>query len=184
MKRLRSHIARVAAGVALVAAAAPTTAQAQVSFSQTFTLSPAASVQYLPFTVTTAGSFRIRTLATNGASDPMIFLFNGTPGSLSAVLASDDDACGPAQGCPLRDGGAQRNSLINASLALGDFTVAVSRYSLAESEARNGVNLDVGAVHDVPVTIDSQSGLAVFPSATTAPVMSSISMQLPYQIAG
>jgi hypothetical protein len=163
------HGVRAVLAVAALALAG-STADAQTSYGSTAALSPTQSVRYVPFVVTTAGTFRFYTQATN--VDPQIFLFEGTPGAFGALLDNNDDGCFEPL-CPLLDGGARRNALITESLNPGDFTLAVSLYSFDEAEARAGVNDAVMVDVDFPFTIDSQDGSATFGQISTVPEPSS-----------
>ena len=161
--------ARAVLAVAALALAS-SSANAQTNYGSTAALSPTQSVRYVPFVVTTAGSFRFYTQATD--VDPQIFLFEGTPGAFGALLGENDDSCFEPL-CPLLDSGARRNALITRSLDAGDFTLAVSLYPLTETEARAGVN-DIGpGSADFPIMIDSQDGSATFEQISTVPEPSS-----------
>ncbi|HEU4631444.1 MAG TPA: DVUA0089 family protein, partial [Gemmatimonadaceae bacterium] len=161
MSSLRSITRSMLAAAALVAAS--TSAQAQTSLSQTFFLQdgvPGAQVGYLTFEVTTAGDFEFYTMAPS--HDAVLYLFQGTPGSLGAFLRMDDDGCPTAKCGP----SAYYNSLFVEALGPGIYTAAGSDYAFSESEARSGVN-DLDGDGDFTILIDSDQGIARAASVAT-----------------
>jgi hypothetical protein len=112
------------------------------------------SVQYVNFSVTTAGIFNISAngSATLGAAyngDPEIHLFDGSL-SLANLIASDDDS------------GTVFDALIgNIALGTGNYILAVSEFLLTPSEAVSGIN--ASSVDDpglIRVTIGNVAGAA------------------------
>ena len=136
---------RIAARLALAGlfVIAPSVAMSQTNISQNAQFSPSSTVQYLPFAVSTGGTFN---LFTSGIAplDPMIMLFSGasTNGAgLGALLASDDDGGAAQPGWNQCTGaGGTCHSLITSPLGIGDYTLVFSVYQLTEAEARSGVS--------------------------------------------
>ena len=119
---MMSKLAHAVAGAAILVASA-SMAEAQVSLSQTFSLSnaPGSQVAYFTFDVTTPGGFRLYTMGPN--IDPNLWLFAGAQPTLGAALGFNDDSCpfslcGPA--------GSYSNSLIITSLGVGTLPGAPS----------------------------------------------------------
>jgi len=126
-------------------------------------VTPTASVQYVNFSVTTAGQFDIwalgsDTLGAGYSLDPQIHLFKDT---LSNYLYGDDDSGGTA-------GGFWDALIANVDLEIGNYILAVSQFELTDVEAMAGVNSDVVNSGLVRVSIDSFNGNAVPEPATLA----------------
>jgi len=116
-------------------------AAAQTNFSQLSQYSPTTTINYLPFTVTTAGSFTMNTSGLNNI-DPMILLFSGTSlngAGLGALLAFNDDGAAAQAGWNVCSGAAGTcHSSILSALGVGDYTLALGTYNLPEADARAG----------------------------------------------
>jgi hypothetical protein len=138
MRRITARLA-----VAGLLVTAPSVAMSQTNISQNAQFSPSSTVQYLPFAVSTGGTFN---LFTSGLAplDPMIMLFSNASANgagLGALLAADDDG-GAAQPGWNRCGGAGGtcHSSIFGLLAAGDYTLVYSVFQLTEAEARSGAS--------------------------------------------
>lgn len=160
--RLRSLLPALAALVT-----ATSTAGAQTSFTESYSFmsGPAVAPGYLSFTVSTPGTFAIQTSMN---SDPMIWLFAGTPAALGAALDFNDDW-------------ADLNSFLQLGLGAGQYTVAVGRYSFSEQEARMGSmnstamsgTLSVTSNDGVAADFHSQMGTTTAPEPGTWALMGS-----------
>lgn len=160
LSALRSAV--LVAGIAV----ASTTAAAQSSVSQTEYLQNTlgAQVSYFTFNVSSAGNFRVYSMAPN--FDAVIHLFAGTRNSLGSLIASDDDGC-PVVLCG--PSSSFNNSLIERALDVGTYTVAGSNFSFSEAEARAGEN-DIGSrAGDFTLVVDSENGVAMASASTVVP---------------
>ncbi len=152
-------------------------AAAQTNFSLFSQFGVANTINYLPFTVTTAGTFTINTSGLNSI-DPMILLFSGTSltgAGLGALLAGNDDGAVAQAGYNVCSGaGGTCHSQILSFLGAGNFTLALGTYDLPEADARAGSSTfkdgnynsaycsDAGsyATCNYTVTVSSQDGIA------------------------
>ena len=138
MRRIAALLA-----VAGLLVTAPSVAMSQTNISQNAQFSPSSTVQYLPFAVSTGGTFN---LFTSGVAplDPMIMLFSGASANgagLGFFLTSNDDGGAAQAGWNQCSGaGGTCHSLISGPLGIGDYTLVYSVFQLTETEARSGVS--------------------------------------------
>jgi len=149
-------MSRFTARLALAALiAAPSVALSQTTnITQHAQFSPSSTVQYLPFNVSTPGTFDMFTSGL-GELDPMIMLFsNASPdgAGLGSLLFTNDDGGLAQPGWNHCTGlGGTCHSRIFTGLANGDYTLVYGVFNLTESEARSGV-ANVGPQDIVPGT--------------------------------
>jgi hypothetical protein len=114
--------ARAVAALAVAVMLAAPAAHAQVSLSQSTTLTSASPFTTFTFAVTTAGTFDLYTDAPT--TDPQLFLYAGDAFAPGGFLAEDDDSCREAFCAP---SGSWYNGLITRPLAIGTYTLVGTR---------------------------------------------------------
>ncbi len=136
----------------LAFAAQPAEAQTNINYFAQF--SPGTTVLYLPFSVSSAGTFNAQTSGLSSV-DPMIRLFSGaslTGAGLGSLLAFNDDGSPAQPGWNICSGiGGTCHSRISNFLGAGDYTLALGVYNLTEAEARAGAaNFGPDAAYRAP----------------------------------
>lgn len=148
---MRSFTARLALAAMVVA---PSIAMSQTNISQHSQFSPSSTVQYLPFSVTTTGTFDLFSSGL-GELDPMILLFSGASSNgagLGSFLTFNDDGGVAQPGWNHCTGaGGTCHSRLFMGLATGDYTLVYGVYYVSEAEARAGM-ANVGPEDLVPGT--------------------------------
>lgn len=149
MRRIASRLA-----LAGMLVTAPGVAMSQTNITQHAQFSPSSTVQYLPFSVTSPGTFDMFTSGL-GELDPMILLFSNASSNgagLGSLLLQNDDGGLAQPGWNHCTGlGGTCHSRIFTALANGDYTLVYGVFNLTESEARAGV-ANVGPQDIVPGT--------------------------------
>ena len=143
---------------ALALALTASAESAQTDLSQTVLLQNGVAgsmMNAFSFQVLTAGTFTLSTRAPH--HDGVLFLFEGTSGSLGGLLASDDDACSFAVCGP---SGAYSNAIFTLALDEGFYTAIGSDYGFSEWEARSGVN-ELRQNGDFGIVVSSPTGVAL-----------------------
>jgi hypothetical protein len=134
---------RISANLALAGllVAAPSVATSQTNISQHAQFSPSSTVQYLPFNVSTMGTFDMFTSGL-GELDPMLLLYSGASSNgagLGSLLTSNDDGGLAQAGWNHCTGlGGTCHSRIFQALATGDYTLVYGVFNLTDGEARAG----------------------------------------------